>query len=74
MKRANRNNGFGKQKVNSENPKGIPISSQRNSEGIPISYRRQRKMIKVKIIKTYFVENTNVDFGEDDSKILLLRK
>ena len=44
---------------------------RRHSDIIP---KAERKMVKVKIVKTYFVENTNVDFGEDDSKILLLRK
>lgn len=44
---------------------------RRHSDIIP---KAERKMVKVKIIKTYFVENTNVKLGEDDSKILLFGK
>ncbi len=59
-----------KKKVNSEtqyHPDEIPKAFRYHTEG-------REEYGKVKIVKTYFAENTNVDFGEDDSKILLLRK
>ena len=59
-----------KKKVNSEtqyHPDEIPKAFRYHTEG-------REEDVKVKIIKTYFVENTNVKLGEDDSKILLFGK
>jgi len=59
-----------KKKVNSEtryHPDEIPKAFRYHSEG-------REDDGKVKIIKNYFIENTNIKFGEDDSKILLLGK
>ena len=61
---------FFEKKVNSKtryHPDEIPKAFRYHSEG-------REKDDKVKIIKNHFVENTNIKFGEDDSKILLWGK